>query len=534
MIKIWDANDVPLPYQIPFPFSQRSYLINGEIIEWKGDTEEVHSPILLQKEGTIKDQPIGYYPSLTHAQGKEALDAAENAYNKGNGLWPKSTVKYRVKCMLNFLEIMKSKRSEVVNLIMWEIAKTLEDAQKEFDRTVLYIEDTIEELKVLDRKMSKPIVEGGIAAQIRRGPLGIVLCMGPYNYPLNETFALLIPALIMGNTVIFKPPKYGVLLHQPLLEAFAKSFPPGVINVIYGKQRGIVQEIMESGKINVFAFIGSSKAASALKKLHPYPHRLRGVLGLEAKNPAIVLPDADLDNAVNECVTGALSFNGQRCTALKIMYVHKSIRAEFIQKFCAKIKTLKAGMPWEEGVKLTPLPEAHKPEYLHELITDAVQHGAEIMNEDGGEVVHSYVHPAVLFPVTKEMRVYHEEQFGPVIPILEFEDIEEPLHYLYTSNYGQQVSIFGSNPQKLGELVDSLVNQVCRVNVNTQCQRGPDVFPFTGRKDSAEGTLSVYDALRSFSIRTMAAYKLNDQNREILEETLEKRHSNFVSDSWII
>lgn len=529
-----ELHDIPEEYNLSHPIHQTEYLINGEIVHWKGDMQTVESPVFANQNGKIEKISIGEYPILTTKESKEALDAAVNAYDKGNGEWPTSTVKYRIQCMKKFLGIMKTKRQEVVNLIMWEIAKSLPDAEKEFDRTVIYIEDTIEELKKLDRDMSKPIVQDGIVAQIRRGPLGVVLCMGPFNYPLNETFALLIPALIMGNTVVFKPPKHGVLLHRPLLEAFKISFPKGVINVIYGSGRELTQVLMQSGEVDVLAFIGSSKAASALKRLHPNPHRLRGVLGLEAKNPGIVLPDADLDNAVSECLTGSLSFNGQRCTALKILFVHHSIRAEFIKKYVAELEKIKYGMPWESGVKLTPLPEEGKTAYLKGLVDDAVSKGASIVNPNGGEIDVTYFHPAVLFPVTPDMDIYHVEQFGPVVPIVEYNNIEEPMNYMFESNYGQQVSIFGTNSNVLAKLVDKLVNQVCRVNVNTQCQRGPDVFPFTGRKDSAEGTLSVYDALRSFSIRTMAAYKLNEMNTAILEETLDKRQSNFVSDSWII
>ena len=110
---------------------------------------------------------------------------------------------------------------------MWEIGKSLADSEKEFDRTVEYIRATIEALKEQDNANSRFIVVEGTIGQIRRTPLGVVLCMGPYNYPLNETFATLIPALIMGNTMVFKPPRYGVLLFEPLLEAFRDAFPAG-------------------------------------------------------------------------------------------------------------------------------------------------------------------------------------------------------------------------------------------------------------------------------------------------------------------
>jgi glyceraldehyde-3-phosphate dehydrogenase (NADP+) len=132
------------------------------------------------------------------------------------------------------------------------------------------------------------------------------------------------------------------------------------------------------------------------------------------------------------------------------------------------------------------------------------------------------------------MKVYHEEQFGPVIPVLSFDDIEEPIQYVIGSPYGQQLSIFGTDPRAIAHLIDPLVNQVCRVNINSQCQRGPDTFPFTGRKDSAEGTLSVSDALRVFSIRTLVAAKEVEINKEIMTRIVRERRSKFLSTDFIL
>jgi len=132
------------------------------------------------------------------------------------------------------------------------------------------------------------------------------------------------------------------------------------------------------------------------------------------------------------------------------------------------------------------------------------------------------------------MRVFKEEQFGPVIPVVPFSDIDEPLNDMAESDYGQQVSLFGKNVNTLSPLIDTLVNLVCRVNLNSSCQRGPDIYPFTGRKDSAVGTLSVTDALRSFSIRTFVASKDNEYNNAILNELLDKKTSNFISTDYIL
>jgi glyceraldehyde-3-phosphate dehydrogenase (NADP+) len=338
----------------------------------------------------------------------------------------------------------------------------------------------------------------------------------------------------MGNTVIFKPAKHGVLLISPLLEAFRNSFPKGVINIVYGRGRDVASPIMKSGKIDILALIGNSKSAIALQDQHPNKNRLRLILGLEAKNPAIILPDADLDLAIQECIMGTLSFNGQRCTALKILYVHQDIVEEFNKRFAEKVDALPFGNPWEKGVLLTPLPEVEKPNYIQELIDDATAKGAKIINQKGGARTENFIFPAVLFPTNKSMRVYHEEQFGPVIPIITFKDIQEPLNDMAESNYGQQVSLFGRDIKTIAPLIDTLVNLVCRVNLNSSCQRGPDVYPFTGRKDSAVGTLSIHDALRSFSIRTFVASKDNAYNNAILQELLNSKESNFINTDYIL
>ncbi len=378
------------------------------------------------------------------------------------------------------------------------------------------------------------MIEQGVLAQIRRAPFGVALCMGPFNYPLNETFTTLIPALLMGNTVIFKPPTLGVLLHRPLLCAFQACFPPGVVNTVYGDGRRVVTPLMRSGQVDVLAFIGSCQVADTIKAEHPKPHRLRSVLGLEAKNAAIVLPDADLDLAAAECLLGSLSYNGQRCTALKILYVHRAVLDGFLERFCAGVASLKHGMPWDAGVKLTPLPEPNKAAWLAALLRDACQGGARVVNPNGGSVAGTMVHPAVVCPVSPESRLSREEQFGPLVPVVPFQDLRDPLDAIVASRYGQQVSIFGTDPAQIAELVDPLVNPVCRVNINSQCQRGPDRFPFTGRKDSAEGTLSVSDALRVFAIRTLVAAKVTDANKEIITRILRGRASRFLSTDFIL
>ena len=526
--------EISSEHRPPSAVHQRVYLIDGELRPWDGPVETVRSPVCVRGPGgSLEQVELGSYPVGGEQEAEEALAAAVAAYDQGRGVWPTMTVADRIACMQDFTTQMMASRQEVVSLIVWEIGKSQADSEKEFDRTVDYIRATIEALKELDNSNSRFHIVEGTIGQIRRTPLGVVLCMGPYNYPLNETFATLIPALIMGNTVVFKPPRYGALLFHPLLEAFRSAFPKGVINTVYGRGSVIVPRLLDSGKVNVLTLIGSSKVADHLKKLHPKAHRLRAILGLDAKNAAIVLPDADIELAVKECLLGSLSFNGQRCTALKMLMVHQSVVEPFLRRFTEELGKLKVGMPWEKGVSITPLPEPGKVDAMTQLVEDAKAKGAKVVNEGGGTVCGTLFYPAVVYPVQKGMKLYREEQFGPVVPVMSFEDLETALEYVITSEHGQQVSIFSSDPDQVGRLVDPLVNQVCRVNINCQCQRGPDVFPFTGRKDSAEGTLSVTDALRSFSIRSMIATKETPANKDLLEAIITEQTSNFINTRFI-
>jgi glyceraldehyde-3-phosphate dehydrogenase (NADP+) len=528
------AEEIPAVYRIEAPIRQNYYLIDGELRPWDGPLQEVLSPVQLQEGGCTARKLVGEAPLLSVEAALEALEVAVRAYANGRGTWPTMSVGERIRCVGRFAAAVQDKRAEIVKLLMWEIGKSLQEAEREFERALAYVRDTLEALKELDRVSSRFVIQQGIIGQIRRAPLGVVLCMGPYNFPLYETFTTLIPALVMGNTIVLKPPRFGILLFEPLLEAFRDAFPPGVVNTVYGDGEKVLPPLLASGKVDVLGFIGTHKVADALRAMHPRPHRLRCVLGLDAKNPAIILPDADLDLAVAECLQGSLSFNGQRCTALKIIFVHRNLVDSFLGRMAAGIGALKCGVPWQEGVAITALPEPEKPGFLQGLVRDAEAHGARVVNEGGGTGCGSFFYPALLYPVNSAMRIYGEEQFGPVVPVVPYDDIREAIDYVVASDYGQQASIFGTDGDSLAQLVDALVNQVCRININSQCQRSPDSFPFNGRKNSAEGTQSVADALRIFSIRIVVAARETEANREIITGIVRERKSHFLCTDYML
>jgi acyl-CoA reductase-like NAD-dependent aldehyde dehydrogenase len=520
------AGAVPETWRYAPADTALTLLIGGRLSRWDGPRGTVKSAVCVRDaDGTLRQIEMGPAALASAAEGLEAVRAAAKAWAGGRGDWPRASVETRIRCIQDFVVRMRPLRESVARALMWEVGKAHPDCLVEFDRTVRYIEETIETLRAHEREAATPVRAEGFVARVRRAPLGVALCMGPYNYAINEVFTTVIPALLMGNPVIMKTPRYGALSNALLAPALAESFPPGVVNLLTGEGPTVIGPIMESGLVDVLAFIGSAKVAGILQRQHPKPYRLRAVLGMGAKNPAIVLADADLDQAAREIVSGALTFDGQRCTAIKHVFAQRAVVGALLERLVAGVEALKTGMPWDEGVVITPMPDPNHPAYLEGLVRDAVAKGARVLNRGGGEWAGTLYRPALVYPVPPEAMLYHVEQFGPVVPVTAFDRVEEVLDAVDRAEVGQQAAIFGRDPRVIGGMIDHLTNLVCRVNLNAQCRRGPDVLPFAGRKDSALGTLSIFDALRTFSIRSLVALKEKDET--LLGEV--SAQSNFLA-----
>ena len=197
----------------------------------------------------------------------------------------------------------------------------------------------------------------------------------------------------------------------------------------------------------------------------------------------------------------ALSFNGQRCTSLKLFFIPKGHGAEFSRQMAEKIDKMHVGLPWQSWdddddsndskpiySHFTPLPSKSRIDLMRRLIDDAVSKGAEIVNKQGGEIIggndSTLMVPAVLYPVTPDMDIYYEEQFGPIVPITEYESLESVLLYGQQGIYGQQVSIFVSEEEtnNAAKLLDRFSTVFGKININSQCGRSPDTLPFSGRR----------------------------------------------------
>jgi glyceraldehyde-3-phosphate dehydrogenase (NADP+) len=490
--------------------------VGGKIINFDGVSVSATSPI--RDSDTGERIVIGKLAQMEESDALGAVAAANKAWDKGLGTWPQMSPEKRIEAIELYVKLLELKRAEIIDVLMWEICKSTSDAAAEFDRTVAFIKASIAAVRELSLKDWSLV--SGITSKVRRLAIGIMLALGPFNYPFNETYATLIPALLAGNVVIMKVPTIGGMAHMLTMEAFASALPPGVINFVSGSGRKTMPPIMRTGDIDILAFIGGSKTADLLIKQHPEPHRLKVFLQLEGKNLGIIYPDADLEVAVEQVVLGATSYNGQRCTAIKLIMVDALVAEKFMALLLDRIAQLKVGLPWMEGVTITPLPESDKPAYLQSLIADAIDKGASVVNKDqgGGELDGALFRPAVVYPVTKSMRLWREEQFGPVIPVAVYHDVSELYEYYKETPFGQQAAVFTSSSKTAAPLLEILSTAVGRININTQCGRSPDSLPFSGRRSSALGTMSVTEAFFAFSVEVLVAAKSNLVNDDLLKD----------------
>src|SRR5687768_4450285 len=237
-------------------------LVDGKLSRWDGPSQEIRSAVCeMDDRGRLNQVSLGRAARASGDEGRRAVKSAAQAWAGGRGDWPRASMAERIACVEQFVKRAAPLRERIARALMWEVGKPYADCLVEYDRTFGYITDTIETLRQLERDQSRPVVTSGFVARIRRAPLGVALCMGPYNYALNETFTTVIPAVVMGNPVVIKTPRYGVLANALLAGPLAESFPPGVVSLLTGSGSEVVGPIMETGLVDVLAFIGASRTA---------------------------------------------------------------------------------------------------------------------------------------------------------------------------------------------------------------------------------------------------------------------------------
>ena len=461
-------------------------LVNGE---WKSSEKEItiYSPINQEELGTV--------PAMSQAEVDEAMQAARAALPA----WRALSAVERAAYLHKTAAILERDKEKIGTILAKEVAKGIKAAIGEVVRTADLIRYAAEEgLRITGQAMEGGGFEAASKnklAVVRREPVGVVLAIAPFNYPVNLSGSKIAPALIAGNVVMFKPPTQGSISGLLLAKAFEEAgIPAGVFNTITGRGSEIGDYIIEHKEVNFINFTGSTPIGQRIGRLAG----MRPImLELGGKDAALVLEDADLEHAAKQIVAGAFSYSGQRCTAIKRVIVLESVADTLVTLLQAEVAKLTVGDPFDNA-DITPVIDNASADFIWGLIEDAQEKGAQALTPIKRE--GNLLWPVLFDQVTKDMKVAWEEPFGPVLPIIRVANVEEAIAFANESEFGLQSSVFTNDFKKAFEIAEKL--EVGTVHINNKTQRGPDNFPFLGVKGSGVGVQGI-----KYSIEAMTNVK---------------------------
>lgn len=468
--------------------------------QWKssesGETIAIVSPYLKTSIGSVQ--------ALTQDEVNQCIQSAKAAQPD----WSLMSIYDRAHYLHAWGDELLNMKEELATIMMKEVGKAYQDAIKEVERTADLIHYTVEEaIHLSGESLNGEHFPGGSRSKlavIERVPLGVVLAISPFNYPVNLAAAKLAPALITGNTVIFKPATQGSISGTKMIEALAKTnLPAGVLNLVTGKGSVIGDYLIEHDDIALVTFTGGTSTGERIaQKAKMIPL----VMELGGKDPAIICEDANLELAAKQIVSGAYSYSGQRCTAIKRVLVHRSVADELVSLIQSEVEKLSVGSP-EDNATIVPLIDEQSADFVQGLIDDALEKGATLVL--GNKREENLIYPTLLDHVTKEMRIAWEEPFGPVLPIIRVNSQEEAIEIANASEYGLQASVFTQNLDKALTIARKL--ETGSIQINGRTERGPDHLPFIGIKKSGLGIQGVRRSIESMTREKVIILNINEK-----------------------
>ncbi len=442
----------------------------------------------------IDESLVGLVPSASE---READRAVVSAYSNRSSIRTIPAVR-KIEIFQRAREILLQNLNSFVWFLIREAGKPASNAEGEVRATAERLKLTPDEYgKIRGEHIPGDWSEEtvGTSADVLREPLGVVLAISPFNYPLYITATKVIPALLAGNAVIVKTSSkdpISFLMFARVLEA--AGIPSATVNVVTG--RGPLGEYLAGQeKISMLTFTGSTEIGKKLARIAGLK-RLHMELG--GKGCAIVLADADMDLAAEETAKGSLSYSGQRCDAISRVIVEQSVGEVFVKKLLKEVDKFRVGDPREASVKIGPLIDRNAVGRVHELVTDAVKKGAKLLT--GGTHKGNYYYPTVLENVPLDAHIMWEETFGPVIPIVRVKNVDEAIELANGSRYGLDSCVFTNNINLARKVAKRL--EEGEVTVNAAPRHGVGYYPFGGNKDSGIGREGI-----GYSIEEMTRLK---------------------------
>ncbi|GIM30038.1 NADP-dependent glyceraldehyde-3-phosphate dehydrogenase [Clostridium polyendosporum] len=461
-------------------------LVNGQWIDSNtGNLIEIFSP--------VDDSIVGKIQAMSKKEVDFAIENAKEAQKS----WRTIPVNKRAQILYRAAELLEEKTNDIAEIMMREIAKDKKSAVSEVQRTADYIRFTADAAKSMEGETipadSFPGFNRSKISVVTREPLGVVLAISPFNYPVNLSASKIAPALVAGNSIVLKPATQGSISALYLARVFQEAgLPAGVFNTITGRGIEIGDYCVTHPSVDFINFTGSTEIGKRISQISTMKPLL---MELGGKDAAIVLEDADLELAAKNIVAGAYSYSGQRCTAVKRILVVDSVANVLVKKLKFKIEKLKVGNPLQEQVDIVPLINVKAADFVEGLMKEAQEKGAKLII--GGRREGNIIYPTLFDNVTLDMRLAWEEPFGPILPIIRIKDRDEGIAIANKSEYGLQASVFTKDINSAFYIADKL--EVGTVQVNNKTERGPDHFPFLGVKSSGIGTQGIRYSIEAMS-----------------------------------
>jgi alpha-ketoglutaric semialdehyde dehydrogenase len=427
---------------------------------------------------------VGRFQASTAADARLAVDAASSAFEA----WKKTSVSKRAAILNRAAHHLEANADQTAREMTREMGKALNLARDEVLRSAQTLRFYAVEGQSLTGEVF-PNDDADMTVYTLREPLGVVSVITPWNFPVSIPARKIAPALVTGNTVVFKPSSDAPLSGCRLAEALAVAgLPKGVLNFITGKAAEVGPELTEPPVIRAISFTGSTAAGEHICRSVGFTTRTQMELG--GKNPLIVMDDADLDQAVDLTVKGGLSLAGQACTGTSRVLVMKQVRAEFTAKLVAKVKAMKIGSGLTAGMDMGPLATAKQLDTVLRYVAIGRQEatllcGGERLTGAGYDGGY-YVSPAIFTDVTQQMTIARDEIFGPVIAIIEVDSYADAIAKANDTEYGLSAAIMTRNPRVMHDFANDIQSGTVKINRTTT---GNLInAPFGGLKRSSTST----------------------------------------------
>ncbi|CAI5500344.1 unnamed protein product [Closterium sp. Naga37s-1] len=458
------------------------YFAHGE---WKtspsGKTVNIINPctrtVVYRVQACMEEEVDGVFESAKVAQKK----------------WAKTPLWKRAELLHKAAHILREHKEPIADCLVKEVAKARKDSITEVLRSADFMSYCAEEgvRQLAEGKFltgdSFPGNDRTKLCMASKVPLGVVLCIPPFNYPVNLAVSKIAPALIAGNAVVLKPPTQGAVAGLHMVRCFQEAgFPKGLISAVTGKGSDIGDFLTMHPAVDCITFTGGDTGISICRKAGMVPVQME----LGGKDACIVLPDADLDLAAANIVKGGFSYSGQRCTAVKVVLVMEDVADALVERVNARLAKLAVGRP-EDDADITPVVSESSANFIEGLVLDAKDKGALFCQEYKRE--GNLIWPLLIDHVRPDMRLAWEEPFGPVVPVIRITTVEEGVHHCNASTFALQGCVFTRDINKAIMIADAM--ETGTVQINAAPARGPDHFPFQGFRESGIGSQGVTNSI---------------------------------------